>query len=177
MRYSIDTNALINITKSHTTTQSFIEYAANNLNDTFFVVSYVVEEFERFFGVNNPPAELETVQYNNYVRLCDYVDKLVFDDDEFIMLDDSTLSGFGILASGVSGINTIDISIERYERGGSSASYDKWRRRKVNDYLISEMSEAKYCDAIITSNSSDFVKINSTYGIKIIELEDLLIGR
>lgn len=175
MIYSIDTNALIEITRSKEVTDKFIAYVASHENDRFFVMSYVVDEFlYHFQSKPNDLSSADLVQLKNYARLDDHIAGIYFDDTEFFTLDQSILDGGDILASGISGFPEIDVSKDAYEKSGSKRDYDLWKRSKRNDRIISEMSEAKRCDAILTRNKKDFNKIPRSFHIVILELNEIL---
>lgn len=174
MKYSIDTNALIAITKSDNVTQRLIDYIAEKKDVSFFVTYYVAEEFESFFENKDNLNEDEVRQFENYGRLSEDVTGIIIDDTEFFTLDHSMLDGSHVLASGVSGFAEIDISKQAHRNSGSRRLYEKWRKSKLNDRLIKEMSEANYCDAIITANKCHFAKIPGTYPIKIVDISELL---
>jgi len=175
MKYSIDTNALIAITKSDDITRHLINYIAEKEDVSFFVTHYVAKEFESFFENKDNLNENETRQFDNYRRLSESVTGIIIDDTEFFTLDRSMLDGSHVLASGVSGFAEIDISKQAHQKSGSRRSYEKWRKSKLNDRLIKEMSEANSCDAIITANKGHFAKVPSTYPIMIVEISELLI--
>lgn len=175
MKISIDTNALIAITESNETTDKFIKYAESHEDDSFFVVSYVVDEFLfPFYKDSDNLSNNKLIQLDNYTRIENHVAGVYFDDTEFFTLDQSVLNGDDILASGVSGFSNIDVSREAYEKSGSNRDYDLWKRSKRNDHFISEMSEAKYYDAILTRNKKDFNKIPRSHHIVILDLTDIL---
>lgn len=159
MKYCLDTNALITICADSANTKKFINYARSHPCDSFYVPSYAMEKFAVGF-------ENFQNQENNF-RSIKAEDILDISEVHFFTLDESMLGGDDILALSTSEFNMIDYSKEAYLTSGSNLEYPKWRSRKINDHLISEMSDSEDCDAIVTSNVKDFRKIpnSSTYTI------------
>lgn len=162
MRYCLDTNAVIAICKSNEMLGKFLNYGKNNPQDAFFIPSYVADEFNEGDPMNLLYSEL-IAQGNVEVG-----------EDHFFTIGVSMIGGPDILAGGSSGYESIDYTIEGYRRSGSKKDYWTWRKRKINDRLISEMAESRLCDAIVSENLKDFSKIPSSYDIKITTLNDLL---
>lgn len=164
MRYCLDTNAVIAICDSANSLANFIQYLQQNPNDSFFIPSYVADEFTE--------GEHENLQY---VELLSQP-SIETGDDHFFTIGVSMLGGPDILASGSSGYQDIGYSEEDYKKSGSKKDYWTWRKRKINDRLISEMAESRQCDAIVSENLKDFSKIPSSYKIEIISVDKFLNG-
>lgn len=160
----MDTNVVIAICRSSAKLDEFIDYAKRNPYDTFFIPSYVADEFNE--------GDSENPQYQKLTAHS----SVTVGRDHFFTIGVSTIGGPDIIAGGSSGYQDIGYMHKDYENSGSKKNYWTWRKRKINDRLISEMAESRRCDAIVSENLKDFSKIPSSYSIKIVTMDALLRG-
>lgn len=162
MKYCLDTNAVIAICKSTSSLERFTDYSRKNYEDSFFIPSYVADEFVE--GDSGNAQYLELISLPN----------VEVGEDHFFTIGISMLGGPDILAGGSSEYQNIGYSEEDYKKSGSKKDYWTWRKRKINDRLISEMAESRQCDGIVSENLKDFSKIPSSYDIKVITMDELM---
>lgn len=164
MKYCLDTNAVIATCKSTSSLERFTDYSRKNYEDIFFIPSYVADEFVE--GDSGNPQYLELISLPN----------VEVGKDHFFTIGVSMIGGPDIIAGGSSGYQNVGYSEEDYKKSDSKKDYWTWRKRKINDRLISEMAESRQCDAIVSENLKDFSKIPSSYDIKIITMAELMDG-
>lgn len=162
MRYCLDTNAVIAICESASSLARLTDYSRKNYEDSFFIPSYVADEFTE--GDSSNPQYLALISHPT----------VEVGEDHFFTIGVSMIGGPDIIAAGSSGYQNVGYSEEDYKKSGSKKDYWTWRKRKINDRLISEMAESRQCDAIVSENLKDFSKIPSSYDIKVITMDELM---
>lgn len=163
MTYCLDTNALIEICKTDENLIKFFQKVIPS-KDTFYIPSYVIDEFEAGFETNPDQA-----CRGNLLFLLDCIN---VGREYFFTLDQSLLGGIDILASGESGFPHLKYSTDDYKKSGSTKDYNSWRHRVINDHLIAEMSDSQNCDGIVTANKTDFKKIDNNLKLNIVSVEE-----
>ena len=165
MKYCLDTNAVIKICKTDENLSRFCKVVASS-SDQFFIPSYVMDEFvdglEKHHDQKLRGEKLTTL------------DCVEVGEEHFFTLDQSLLDGSDILASGSSGFSDIKYSMDDHKASGSKKEYAVWRRRKLNDHLIAEMSESRLCDGIVTGNLKHFTKIGGIDKIRLLSVDEFL---